>query len=493
MSEILKLQPDKYSGLEIPDGGIEIERNEDLISPYRIVIYPLDRELNKHLNHPMNCAICGRSYYSRKHGKYWKRTCGACDVFITCANEECRKENVITDHPVRALENVRKGKISACCLECNAQAKLQQNRKKVCDKCGGSKFNIMGLCMTCHNEEINVPIDCPKHGYQEFSVGGTCIKCIAENDRDRLVELARKNCDDLNNGFWKTNEGKALRPIVAAMSNGGTRKQFCPKCQKDTDHKGYCCCKCGYNETPQITIIDGKRFYDGKSVEEINKAIKEGGMIVSDIRGLSSKFGRLCINGYEDLLTGEIISIKDNKNFTVDDNGGRLYRDEPVEIIVEELLSGKRNIEEYPIFNIRCDRVCIGDIDLLTNEKIYLSELYQTYKDKRYYKGQSLEKLSKDIKSGEKSIEDYPEFNIRLGRLCEGARDVLTDEVILLNKTLQEKDGIYYYNNIDGRILSEQILLGEVDLDKYPNLYINGNSVCCGNIDIATGEKCFFY
>lgn len=75
---------------------------------------------------------------------------------------------------------------------------------------------------------------------------------------------------------------------------------------------------------------------------------------------------------------------------------------------------------------------------------------FQTKNAVRFYKGQHLETLCKQLLDGSENIKNYPGFSIRFGRVCYHGMDVLTDEGILLTGNLfAERNDVLYYFDIN--------------------------------------------
>ena len=200
-------------------------------SQYRIVTYPLNNYNSKFkliaekFGYKMReCKICGRKFYPRKIGKTpsgFSEICTCCDVIVECSNINCKNINIVDDHVLRVLNNLKNGGVTSCSRECSSQIKLQRQKDKVCPICGDSNFNIMGLCMTCHNKKINSGIMCEKHGWQEKSFAGKCIKCLTEENFESMQERAYLNLEKINN----------------------THLEWCEACGRETLHDEYGNCK----------------------------------------------------------------------------------------------------------------------------------------------------------------------------------------------------------------------------------------------------------
>ena len=64
----------------------------------------------------------------------------------------------------------------------------------------------------------------------------------------------------------------------------------------------------------------------------------------------------------------------------------------------------------------------------------------------RYYKGIEVETFANKILSGELDINNYPNVNIRYGKVCYGAEDIITSEKLIKNNSnFEEKDNVLYF------------------------------------------------
>ena len=63
----------------------------------------------------------------------------------------------------------------------------------------------------------------------------------------------------------------------------------------------------------------------------------------------------------------------------------------------------------------------------------------------RFYKSIEVHEFSEKILSGKLDINDYPNINIRFGKVCYGTEDILTSEKLLKIYQFEEKDNVLYY------------------------------------------------
>ena len=79
------------------------------------------------------------------------------------------------------------------------------------------------------------------------------------------------------------------------------------------------------------------------------------------------------------------ITAVNKPNFIIKNNI-KFYKEENLENLCNDLLNGKRNIKDYPGFEIRFGRVCYNHMDVLTNEKLlYNDSNFTMQKEILYY------------------------------------------------------------------------------------------------------------
>ena len=135
-------------------------------------------------------------------------------------------------------------------------------------------------------------------------------------------------------------------------------------------------------------------------------------------------------------------------NFIVE-NSVKTYKGIPVDYLAKQILNETLDINDFPGFNIRLGRVCYGTIDILTDETIYLQQNFQTMDGVRYYKNEPIEVVIAKLESGEyNTTEDCPGWNKRFGRWHYGTVDILAGDVHILNRNNFEiVDGVTYSLN----------------------------------------------
>ena len=77
--------------------------------------------------------------------------------------------------------------------------------------------------------------------------------------------------------------------------------------------------------------------------------------------------------------------------------------------------------------------------------EIWFTPNFITKNHIRFYKSIEVHEFSEKILSGKLDINDYPNINIRFGKLCYGTEDILTSEKLLKIYQFEEKDNVLYY------------------------------------------------
>ena len=141
-------------------------------------------------------------------------------------------------------------------------------------------------------------------------------------------------------------------------------------------------------------------------------------------------------------------NIKGTPNF-ITKNNVKYYKGMEVKDFVSKILNDELDINQYPEINIRYGKVCYGTEDILTSNKIYQNSNFIEINNVRYYKGIEVETFNEFVKkvlSGELDINNDPSINIRYGRVCYGTEDILTSEKLIKNNSnFEEKDDILYF------------------------------------------------
>lgn len=107
--------------------------------------------------------------------------------------------------------------------------------------------------------------------------------------------------------------------------------------------------------------------------------------------------------------------------------------------------------------NYKKDQICkkcgktfhssfIMDLGPCCNPNIKGTPNFITKNNVRYYKGIEVNEFAKKILSGELNIDNYPDINIRYGRVCYKTEDIITSEKLIKNNcNFESKDNILYF------------------------------------------------
>ena len=114
-------------------------------------------------------------------------------------------------------------------------------------------------------------------------------------------------------------------------------------------------------------------------------------------------------------------------------NGVIFWRGESAEDLVYDLLNNIKDIKDYPELEIRDGHVCYNRIDILTGDKVLLNTNFLQVKDNVvFWKEEPAEPLVNDLLSGKRDIKDYLPLEIRFKKhVCYNRKDILTGELIL--------------------------------------------------------------
>ena len=185
----------------------------------------------------------------------------------------------------------------------------------------------------------------------------------------------------------------------------GMKYKYCPICKKETIHN------------------------ESKCIECYPEAKPGGGIIFRNcINGKDHKC--LHISGKCSICEG--IKIGSQPNIITVDNV-IFWKDESAEELVYDLLNDIKDIKDYPELEIRDGRMCYNRIDILTGDKVLLNTNFLQVKDNVvFWKGEPAEPLVNDLLSGKRNVEDYPPLEIRFKKhVCYNKKDILTGELII--------------------------------------------------------------
>jgi len=147
---------------------------------------------------------------------------------------------------------------------------------------------------------------------------------------------------------------------------------YCNKCKKITIHNGYGTClicnpkAIAGGNNKYIIELNNVRFWKDKLATELVNDLLNGDKSFNDYPELKNIKGHICYNKH-DILTDDPIYFT---NYLTEEDNIRWWKDELADELVKDLLIGKKNIENYPQLEIKCNHVCYMNKDILSNEKI---------------------------------------------------------------------------------------------------------------------------
>ena len=328
---------------------------------------------------------------------------------------------------------------------------------------------------------------------------GICIKCLKFNERRDAVgfgvECGCSKENSLNNfgeNIYETIKYLWVNDIEyrqKCLTHGIVEYRYCDTCDKETLHNGIFCCICNEESKPgnkpNFIARDNVKTYKEIPVDYLVRQILNKEVNIEDYPVFEIRCGHVCYN-CRDIITNEFISMKSNFNIV---DGRKFYKNEPVEIVCEEILNKTRDINDYPGFEIRCGRVCYYTIDILTDEPIYLDSNFNIIDEVKFYKNTPVQEVVDGILNKTLNINDYPGFNVRLGRVYYGTHDILTDETIYLQQNFQIMDGVRFYKNEPVEIVIKKLESGEYNtIDNCPGWNKRFGEWYYGTVNVLTGE-----
>ena len=165
------------------------------------------------------------------------------------------------------------------------------------------------------------------------------------------------------------------------------------------------------------------------------------------------------------------------------------FRGELCQDIVDGLLDGSKSFDNYPQLELRNGKICYNKIDILTEEKVLLNRFnFHIENDVKMYKDKVLSVLVEDILSGKEDNSEYPGFSIRYNHVCYNGRDVLTDEFLPINSFFTTIDDILYYKQEPVEDIVNGLLDGTKSFNDYPNFNNRFGRICYGTTDLLTEE-----
>ena len=322
-------------------------------------------------------------------------------------------------------------------------------------------------------------------------------KIIETNLSNKFIEIEGIKCYKIN-GFYYT-----IKEIIEKLDSGeysadgenkdfnGWNLRYCKTCGRETWHYFSTCLLCeSINKLPtghnsNFITKDNVKFYKGEELSNLVRKILNDEIDINNYPEFEIRNGHVCYN-CRDVLTNIFVSMKNNFNII---NKKKFYKDEPVEVVCEEILNKTRNISSYPGFEIICGRVTYNKFDILTDEPIYLNSNFQVVYGVKFYKNTPAQEIADGILNKSLNIDDYPGFNIRLGRVCYGTHDVLTDETIYLQQNFQTRDGVKFYKNEPIEDVIAKLESGEYNtIDNCPGWNKRFGEWYYGTVNVLTGE-----
>lgn len=317
------------------------------------IIPPTDDELKEFSNQsfyhhePEECAICHKTFdYGKPKKSNSIHICGLCKIEFQCPN--CKKKIQIPTNSFRydtIIDLVEK-------IEGQEIPKFVHFCKKGCATAFKNKLPYMRESSGKIFKEY-----CKTEEYKQFMLKHNGSDKMRKTSSKNGLLYGRKNCEKYRNsqecldsliqmnkkrmasgycaicGKWNNKRDVARRGYDCGCAqkwmlehnkklNTFNIIEYCEKCKMDTPHNAYHICSvCGPMNNSSFINMHNVRYYRDK---------KEDGSI-------------------------ELILLK---------------------TLVEDILSGIRNIEDYPEFDIRCDRVYYCNRDVLNDDIISLQNKF---------------------------------------------------------------------------------------------------------------------
>mgnify|MGYP003371614435 CR=1 FL=1 len=286
-----------------------------------------------------------------------------------------------------------------------------------------------------------------------------CEKCRAAKTGLGNPEIHQKTIDSqIKNGTFNM-----LNPEVQKNKSSNKNikfehiEKFCPECNAVTKHRIWPngktrCCKCDFKDNGQRII-----YCETCGKDTLHNGSKctichpESAVLHYEYCDTCGKI--TYHNGNKcTVCHPESMSGNARKNF-ITKNNVKTYKGIPVDYLVKQILNKEVDINDYPGFEIRLGRVCYNGTDIITEEKINLRQNFQILDNVRYFKNEPVDIIISKLESGECNIiDDYPGWNKRFGRWCYFLEDVLTGEKYPLSGSNFEtlNDIKYIYDNSIG-------------------------------------------
>ena len=409
-----------YSWKHLRDDNVLIEYNYDYDKNWEIKYCP---DCNQFTCHFGRCRVCQSKESGLGNPEIHQRTIDnqIKNGTFNMLQPEMQKNK-------KSNSNIKYKHITKICPRCNRETKhrIWPNGKTSCCNCD---FKNNGLKMKF----------CEKCGKETLHNGSICTICKPEAGVQN--NLHYEYCPKCQN-ITLFNGTKCTVCIPSSFASG-VKYEFCETCNTITLHNNHVCGQCHPEilpSKPNITIIDGVRFYKDRELNSLVKDLLSGIENIEDYPGFSISYGKVFYYGI-DVLSDEFLSIQGNFHI-IDDI--KYYKQIPVTELISKIKSNEIDINTLPGFSIHYDKIYYFGIDILTDEFLSLVGNFQTIDGIRYYKNEQVDEISRKILDKTYNIKNFPGFNIRLGRVCYLTQDILTGEKIITNGA-----NFVVYNNVE--------------------------------------------
>ena len=265
------------------------------------------------------------------------------------------------------------------------------------------------------------------------------------------------------------------------ISQNMWKMKYCDICQENTLHNGSSCLICNPNskggiQEKYLIIEDNVRIWRGNIAKELVFNLLNGLESFNNYPELENKKGHICYNKH-DILTDDPIYFT---NYLTEENNIRWWKNERADELVKDLLNGKKNIKNYPQLEIRNNHVCYLRKDILTDESILIKKSYLTIENGiRYWKNENAKQLVEDLLKGNKNINDYPELENRFNHICYKRKDILTDQLYkFTGETITIVDNIeFIYNKETKGIIEKDKYFNEIENNLNKNNIIENDII----------------
>ena len=429
------------------------------------------------------CIYCGEEF---DYGYSSLKSCLACKILVNCSI--CGKEFELN---LNRYSGTDRNRINSSIINkenlvlyCSKECKCIAQGRAYSQYCKDNPDKIKEQFKTRYDAKTGHYF----RGNDDLTLKAQMMRAKCKEIEDRNPDKRKQHrlkCIEAANKYWRSNPEKTKENAIKNIAGVNNRfMAWCDKCQKQTLHNDYTCLVCNpVGVKPNFTIKNNVKFYKNKEVTQLVKDILSGKEDINDYPGFDIRYGNhVCYQGV-DIQNGEFLPIQGN--FNIVDNT-KFYKGKEVDKLVEDLLSGKENINNYPGFQIKLGRVTYNNIDILTDEKVLFASNFQVKDNVKYYKNESVEEIIAKLESGEYDVKDFPGWNKRFGRWCYGVQDVLTDDKIFLTGanftirnnieyTLDHSTGQYalkdeFFKRFDDKLKAQN---PAIEIEKFTNLDFN--------------------